>query len=198
MMAQLQRDIVMHVDGECHCGRIAYEAAVDPRLSAICNCTDCQQFSGSPWRASVPAKAEDFRLLRCALKTYVKTAQRHQTASGVLRRLRLRRLFDHAGEPDDLQPASRRVEAARRPAAEAADLDGVRAPLGARHHERPRRAERLRASDNLVGNHLEGREVRRTETRGDRDIGGIPAASDQDTPNARAIVARVERVPAAT
>jgi hypothetical protein len=74
MMAELQRDIAMHVDGECHCGRIAYEAAVDPRLSAICNCTDCQKFSGSPWRASVPAKTEDFRLLRGTLKTYVKTA----------------------------------------------------------------------------------------------------------------------------
>ena len=64
----------MHVDGECHCGRIAYEAKVDPERSAICNCTDCQKFSGSPWRASVPSKAEDFRLLRGNLKTYVKTA----------------------------------------------------------------------------------------------------------------------------
>ena len=73
-MAQLQRDIVMHVDGECHCGRIAYEAKVDPSRSAICNCTDCQKFSGSPWRASVPAKVEDFRLLRGMLKTYEKTA----------------------------------------------------------------------------------------------------------------------------
>jgi hypothetical protein len=65
----------MHVDGECQCGRIAYEARVDPMRSAICNCTDCQKFSGSPWRASVPAKAEDFRLLRGTPKTYVKTAE---------------------------------------------------------------------------------------------------------------------------
>ena len=64
----------MHVDGECHCGRIAYEAEVNPLLSAICNCTDCQKFSGSPWRASVPSRAEDFRLLRGAPKTYEKTA----------------------------------------------------------------------------------------------------------------------------
>jgi hypothetical protein len=74
MMAQLPRDTIMQVDGECHCGRIAYEANVDPGKSAICNCTDCQKFSGSPWRASVPAKVEDFRLLRGTLKTYVKTA----------------------------------------------------------------------------------------------------------------------------
>jgi hypothetical protein len=65
----------MHVDGACHCGAIAYEAEVDPRLSAICNCTDCQTFSGSPWRASVPARVQDFRLLRGTLKTYIKTAE---------------------------------------------------------------------------------------------------------------------------
>lgn len=65
----------MKVDGHCHCGEIAYEAHVDPARSAICNCTDCQTFSGSPWRASVPAKVEDFRLLRGTLKTYVKTAE---------------------------------------------------------------------------------------------------------------------------
>jgi hypothetical protein len=64
----------MHVDGQCHCGRIAYEAKVDPLRSAICHCTDCQKFSGSPWRASVPAMVEDFRLLRGTLKTYIKTS----------------------------------------------------------------------------------------------------------------------------
>jgi len=75
MIAPLQRKTSMHVDGQCHCGAIAYEAKVDPLRSAICNCTDCQTFSGSPWRASVPAKAEDFRLLRGTPKTYVKTAE---------------------------------------------------------------------------------------------------------------------------
>ncbi len=48
---------------------------MDPARSAICNCTDCQIFSGSPWRASVPASASDFRILRGTLKTYVKTAE---------------------------------------------------------------------------------------------------------------------------
>jgi hypothetical protein len=64
----------MHVDGECHCGRIAFAAEVDPSRSGLCHCTDCQKFSGSPWRASVPTKVEDFHLLRGTLKTYVKTA----------------------------------------------------------------------------------------------------------------------------
>lgn len=74
MIAALQRATGMHIDGKCHCGAIAYEAEVNPLLSAICNCTDCQTFSGSPWRASVPAKAEDFRLTRGKPATYVKTA----------------------------------------------------------------------------------------------------------------------------
>ena len=63
----------MKVEGECHCGKIAYEAKVNPLLSAICNCTDCQKFSGSPWRASVPTSVGDFKLLRGTLKTYMKT-----------------------------------------------------------------------------------------------------------------------------
>jgi hypothetical protein len=74
-MMEKKRNKAMHVDGECQCGRIAYEAEVDPEKSAICNCTDCQKFSGSPWRASVPAKVEDFRLLRGTPKSYVKTAE---------------------------------------------------------------------------------------------------------------------------
>lgn len=64
----------MKIDGQCHCGKIAYEARVDLSKSAICNCTDCQKFSGSPWRASVPATAENFRILRGTPKVYVKTA----------------------------------------------------------------------------------------------------------------------------
>jgi hypothetical protein len=65
----------MNVNGECHCRKIAYEAIVDPGSAAICHCSDCQNFSGSPYRASVAAKADDFRVLRGAPKIYVKTAQ---------------------------------------------------------------------------------------------------------------------------
>ena len=64
----------MKVDGQCHCGKIAYEAEVDPASSVICNCTACQELSGAPFRASVAAKAEDFRITRGKPKEYVKTA----------------------------------------------------------------------------------------------------------------------------
>jgi hypothetical protein len=62
------------IEGQCHCGAIAYEAHVNPAKAGMCHCTDCQSFSGSPFRASVPAKVSDFRLLRGEPKIYVKTA----------------------------------------------------------------------------------------------------------------------------
>jgi hypothetical protein len=65
----------MKIEGQCHCGKIAYEAAVDPEKSAICNCNACQTLSGAPWRASVPAMAKDFRLKGAEPKRYVKIAE---------------------------------------------------------------------------------------------------------------------------
>lgn len=65
----------MKVHGRCHCGEIAYEAEVDAGLVSICHCTDCQALTGTAYRVSVPAKAEDFRILSGAPKIYVKTAE---------------------------------------------------------------------------------------------------------------------------
>lgn len=63
----------MKVHGRCHCGAISFEAVIDPELAVICHCTDCQRFSGSAFRAIVPAGAEHFRL-HGAPRIYVKTA----------------------------------------------------------------------------------------------------------------------------
>ena len=65
----------MKVHGSCHCGAIAWEGTVDPARVAVCHCGDCQRLSGSAIRASVPAKAEDFVLLRGEPTRYVKTAE---------------------------------------------------------------------------------------------------------------------------
>lgn len=62
----------MKIDGACHCGRISYEAEVNPDLVVICHCTDCQTNSGAPYRANVPVLLENFRL-KGEPKTYVKT-----------------------------------------------------------------------------------------------------------------------------
>jgi hypothetical protein len=65
----------MKVQGRCHCGRIRYEAIVDPEKSAICHCTDCQTLTGSAYRAAVQAPSETFVLLAGQPKLYVKTAE---------------------------------------------------------------------------------------------------------------------------
>lgn len=63
----------MKVTGRCHCGEIAYEAEIDPERVYLCHCTDCQNMSGAPYRANVPARVDDLNL-RGNPKIYVKTA----------------------------------------------------------------------------------------------------------------------------
>lgn len=63
----------MKVDGRCHCGKVRYEADVDPEKVVICHCTDCQTMSGSAFRTVVATYEGGFRLLSGVLKTYVKT-----------------------------------------------------------------------------------------------------------------------------
>jgi hypothetical protein len=65
----------MFVQGQCHCGRIAYEAEIDPADVSACHCTDCQALSGSPYRVSVRAPATTFRLIIGTPRTYIKTAE---------------------------------------------------------------------------------------------------------------------------
>ncbi|WP_099865864.1 GFA family protein [Pararhizobium haloflavum] len=65
----------MKVEGQCHCGAIAYEAQVDPANVAICHCTDCQQLTGTAFRVSVRAERRDFALLRGEPRAYVKMAE---------------------------------------------------------------------------------------------------------------------------
>ncbi|MEK9645820.1 MAG: GFA family protein [Alphaproteobacteria bacterium] len=65
----------MKIKGSCVCGNIAYEAEVDADDVSLCNCTDCQKFSGSAFRVGVLTDDSRFTLLRGTLKEYVKTAE---------------------------------------------------------------------------------------------------------------------------
>jgi hypothetical protein len=65
----------MEVDGGCHCGKICYEAEVDPGKAVICHGTDCQTLSGSAFRTVVPSNEGSFRLLSGTPTVYVKTAE---------------------------------------------------------------------------------------------------------------------------
>ena len=62
----------MKVDGQCHCGAIAFEAELDPANVVICHCTDCQALTGSAYRAIARADGPSFKLTRGAPKVYVK------------------------------------------------------------------------------------------------------------------------------
>ena len=64
----------MKVEGQCHCGNIAYAAEVDPERVHVCHCADCQALSGSAFRVTVLAPAQTFRLISGQPKTYIKTA----------------------------------------------------------------------------------------------------------------------------
>ncbi|MDR5759225.1 GFA family protein [Caballeronia sp. LZ035] len=64
----------MKVEGQCHCGAIAYEAEVTPGTVAICHCADCQTLTGSAFRVNIAAPAETFRILKGKPKRYLKTA----------------------------------------------------------------------------------------------------------------------------
>src|SRR5262245_32268677 len=66
----------MKVDGRCHCGRITYEAVVDPDTAGLCHCTDCQTLTGSAFRAVGRAPSEAVRLLPGQPKVYGNTAER--------------------------------------------------------------------------------------------------------------------------
>ena len=65
----------MQIDGQCHCGRVSYEAEVDPARVSICHCTDCQVLTGSAFSVFAQVPKEAFRLTRGAPKIYVKTAE---------------------------------------------------------------------------------------------------------------------------
>lgn len=64
----------MRIDGACHCGRITYEADIDPEKVGICHCTDCQTLSGSAFTVFVPVPKEALRL-RGEPSIYVKIAE---------------------------------------------------------------------------------------------------------------------------
>jgi hypothetical protein len=64
----------MKVEGACHCGKIAYEAEVQPGTIGVCHCGDCQTLTGSAFRANISAPAASFRLLRGEPRIYIKTA----------------------------------------------------------------------------------------------------------------------------
>jgi hypothetical protein len=63
----------MKVNGACHCGRLKFEAEIDPGKVSICHCTDCQVMGGSAFRTGVPVEDGTFRMISGEPKIYTKT-----------------------------------------------------------------------------------------------------------------------------
>jgi hypothetical protein len=76
----------MHVDGQCHCGRVTFEADIDPQAVSICHCMDCQALTGSPFRVTVLCSGNQIRTTGRAPKIYAKAGDngrvRHQHFCG--------------------------------------------------------------------------------------------------------------------
>lgn len=62
----------MHIDGQCHCGHVKYEAEIDPGQVSICHCADCQQLTGSAYRVTAATASDRIRLTANPPKLYLK------------------------------------------------------------------------------------------------------------------------------
>ncbi|MBV9456788.1 MAG: GFA family protein [Bradyrhizobium sp.] len=81
----------MHIDGQCHCGRVSYEADIDPRKVTICHCTDCQSLTGSPYRVTVICSPDQVKLTGKPAKVYAKRGDNGLT--------RFQHFCDECGSP---------------------------------------------------------------------------------------------------
>jgi hypothetical protein len=81
----------MQIDGQCHCGRISFEAEIDPAAVSVCHCTDCQALTGSPFRVTAICSGEAVRLTGGTPKVYAKRGD-----SG---RVRLQHFCGDCGSP---------------------------------------------------------------------------------------------------
>lgn len=64
----------MIVTGKCFCGKVIYEAEIDPERIAICHCSDCQEHSGTAFGVVASVTDNKFRLRSGELKSFIKVA----------------------------------------------------------------------------------------------------------------------------
>ena len=126
----------MRVQGRCHCGRITYEAEIDPEDVSICHCTDCQMLTGSAYRVTVRAPGAGFRLLAGHGDLHQDRRKRCAARAFVLRELRHTHVCPCRREPDHLFPAHRLPGAAGGTAAQA-EMVRVVAAVVREHRPRP-------------------------------------------------------------
>lgn len=64
---------LIEIDGKCHCGEVKISAKVAPNMIMACHCSDCQVFSGGPFRMVAVVPAEHFKMIG-EPKEYIKVA----------------------------------------------------------------------------------------------------------------------------
>jgi hypothetical protein len=64
----------MRIDGQCHCGKLTFQAEAEVGTVGLCHCSDCHVLTGSAFRANVQVPAASFVPRGEALAVYVKTA----------------------------------------------------------------------------------------------------------------------------
>jgi hypothetical protein len=70
-----EQEEMMKVTGRCHCGKISFEAEIDPTQVRVCHCTDCQHLTGTAFRTNVASLPGTFVLTSGTPKIYIKTAE---------------------------------------------------------------------------------------------------------------------------
>lgn len=65
----------MKITGGCHCGRITYEAEVEPGTVRVCHCSDCQKLTGTAFRTNIASLPGTFALKSGTPRIYIKTAE---------------------------------------------------------------------------------------------------------------------------
>lgn len=56
--------------GSCQCGNVKYEVTVEPLLTAVCHCKDCQKLSTSAFSISMILNRSGFKILSGELKNW--------------------------------------------------------------------------------------------------------------------------------
>ncbi len=64
----------MQVTGQCLCGAVTYRAEIKQDVCLVCHCTECQQHSGSPYRAVAAVADHGFELLTGELRAIQRVA----------------------------------------------------------------------------------------------------------------------------
>ena len=63
----------IRVDGACYCGKVTIDGSVSADKVMACHCTDCQKFSGAPFRAAAVMSAENVTIAG-PVQEYLKVA----------------------------------------------------------------------------------------------------------------------------